>query len=206
MPATVSSNSRLQALRPVTSFSCSSFSSSSDSWCGRNTRRSRSQGCQLRQRRVRQLLLQHRIVQPVQLQREEQQVAADRGHPLAHRLVEAADHRRWWNRRRTAAGHRTSAARALPRSARIRRSPRPARRPDIAASLPCMRRRERARGLLRRWRSPPRRPGCRAPGRGRTDPRPAGSIASGWLTAASAGAVMAHHCVLARLRFVIHVR
>ena len=31
MPATVSSNSRLHALRPVTSFSCSSFSSSSES-------------------------------------------------------------------------------------------------------------------------------------------------------------------------------
>ena len=46
MPATVSSNSRLQALRPVTSFSCSSRSSSSDSSCGRNTRRSRNQGDQ----------------------------------------------------------------------------------------------------------------------------------------------------------------
>ncbi len=46
IPATVSSNSRDHALRPVTSFSCSSFSSSSESWCGRNTRRSRSHGRQ----------------------------------------------------------------------------------------------------------------------------------------------------------------
>ena len=46
IPAMVSSNSRFQAERPVTSFSCSSFSSSSESWCGRKTRRSRSQGCQ----------------------------------------------------------------------------------------------------------------------------------------------------------------
>lgn len=46
MPAMVSSNRRFQAARPVTSFSCSSFSSSSESWCGRKTRRSRSQGRQ----------------------------------------------------------------------------------------------------------------------------------------------------------------
>ena len=44
--ATVSSKRRFQADRPVTSFSCSSFSASSESWCGRNTRRSRSQGRQ----------------------------------------------------------------------------------------------------------------------------------------------------------------
>ncbi len=91
MPAMVSSNSRLQAARPVTSFSCSSFSSSSDSWCGRNTRRSRSQGRQRASAGSASFCLQHRVVQPVQLQREEHQVAADRGHPLGHGLVEAAD-------------------------------------------------------------------------------------------------------------------
>ena len=42
--AIVSSNRRFQALRPVTSFSCSRRSISSDSWCSRQTRRSRSQG------------------------------------------------------------------------------------------------------------------------------------------------------------------
>ena len=46
MLAIVSSNRRFQAARPVTSFSCSSFSISSGSWCGSQTRRSRSQGRQ----------------------------------------------------------------------------------------------------------------------------------------------------------------
>ena len=46
-----------------------------------------------RQRRVGKLGLQRRLVQPVQLQGEEQQVAADRGHPLGHGLVEPADRR-----------------------------------------------------------------------------------------------------------------
>ena len=46
IPATVSSNSRLQACAPVTDFSCSSRSASSESWCGRNTRRSRRNGRQ----------------------------------------------------------------------------------------------------------------------------------------------------------------
>ena len=44
--AMVSSNSRDHADAPVTSFSCSSFSTSSESWCGRNTLTSRSHGCQ----------------------------------------------------------------------------------------------------------------------------------------------------------------
>ena len=44
IPATVSSNSRDHAPRPVTSVSCSSFSSASSSGCGRNTRKSRNQG------------------------------------------------------------------------------------------------------------------------------------------------------------------
>jgi hypothetical protein len=43
------------------------------------------------QRRIGQLGFQHRVVHPVHLQREEDQVAADRGHPLIDRLVEAAD-------------------------------------------------------------------------------------------------------------------
>ena len=59
----------------MTSFSCSSFSSSSESWCGRNTRRSRSQGCQRASAGLpASFALDLGILQPVQLQREEQQV------------------------------------------------------------------------------------------------------------------------------------
>ena len=93
MPAMVSSNSRDQAARPVTSFSCSSFSSSSDSSCGRNTRRSRSQGRQRASAGSASFGSSADGFQPVQLQGEEQQLGRDGGDPLVHRLVEAADRR-----------------------------------------------------------------------------------------------------------------
>ena len=132
------------------------------------------------QRRFRELLIQQRIVQPVQLEREEQQVAADRGHPLAHGLVEAADLRRWWNRPRTATGHRTPAGPAPPRSARTRRSPRRARRPASRRACPGAPPQTRA-PPVRPWRSRPGRPGCPVTGRDRPGPRSAGSRRSiGW--------------------------
>ena len=45
------------------------------------------------ERRVAEFAFQHRVVQAVEFQREEDQVAADRRHPFVYRLVEAADRR-----------------------------------------------------------------------------------------------------------------
>ena len=132
------------------------------------------------QRRLRELLLQRRLVQPVELEREEQQVAADRRSPARSRSGRSGRSRHWWSRPRTATGRRTSAGPAPPRSARIRRSPRRAHCRASRQACPCERRRRRA-PPARPWRSRPRRPGCPERDRGRRGPRSAGSPQSvGW--------------------------
>ena len=124
------------------------------------------------QRRVGQLRLQHRIVQPVQLQREEQQVGADGGRAFIDRLVEAADRRIGGIAGEQQAGRRTAGGRGLPRFARTLRWRRPASRP--AARPACRhRRRQRPARACRQRRNRPPPAGHRARDTGRTGPRPA---------------------------------
>ena len=88
----VSSNSRTQALRPVTCFSCSVRSTSSESWCGRKLRTESSQGRKRASRgEAARRAASGLVVELVELQRHEQQSRADRGHPFLHALVELAD-------------------------------------------------------------------------------------------------------------------
>jgi hypothetical protein len=79
-PAMVSSNSRFQAARPATYFSCSSFSISSEAGAG-GTRAGRAARARSAPAPEPRASLQRRVVEPVDLQREEQQVGGDRRSP-----------------------------------------------------------------------------------------------------------------------------
>ena len=138
MPATVSSNSRLHALRPVTSFSCSSFSRSSASRWGRKTRRSRSQGSHLASAGSASSRSSSASSNRFNWKCKEQQTAADRGHPLVHDPVEAAD-LRIGGIARNSNEHRTRTCPIPPRSARNRRSRRQAPRPALRRACPVCR-------------------------------------------------------------------
>ena len=87
----VSSNRRIQAARPATVLLVQQLLQLVGELVRPEGAQVAQPGPVARQRRVGQLRVERGVVEPVQLEREEQQLGRDRVDPLLHRLVEAAD-------------------------------------------------------------------------------------------------------------------